>query len=81
MNFWFLAACPQGLLSLVLSSKEAEGRADSSRPAGLLGKPDALPPCSLPLLRPRSWRIHLLNFSIFALQSSWSDLWGSQGIN
>lgn len=37
------------------------------------GKPDALPPCSLPLLRPKSQRVKLLNFSIFALQCSWSD--------
>lgn len=37
------------------------------------GEPDALPPCSLPLLRPKSQRVKLLNFSIFVLQCSWSD--------
>lgn len=38
LNFWFLAACLEGLLSLLLSSNKAEGGIDSSLPARLLGK-------------------------------------------
>lgn len=42
------------------------------------GKPDALPPSSLPLVRPKSQRVQLLNFSIFVFQCSWSDPAGIQ---
>lgn len=38
LNFWLLAACLEGLLSLLLSSNKAEGGIDSSLPARLLGK-------------------------------------------
>lgn len=45
-------------------------------------KPDALPPCSLPFVQPKSWRVKLFNFSIFVLQCSWSHpaevLWNAK---
>lgn len=65
LNFWFLAACLEGLLSLLLSSNKAEGGIDSSLPARLLEKQWSQMlclPAPSPLCSPRAGEWSCLTF-------------------